>query len=141
MRGLKICLWVAGIACLTSVAGLILPVSAWEAIGEAFGIESLPNSPEFMYAARLLSAMSGATGVFLIILALDPLKYGIMVPFAGVASICLGVVCGIAGSVVAMPTWWYLGDSLSCLVLGALMLVFWKHASQTAAKAGSSVVA
>lgn len=135
MLGLKICLWIAAVGCLTSVVGLVLPVSAWEGIGEAFGIESFPDSPEFMYAARLLSATFAATGVFLIILALDPLKYGVMVPFTGVSAICLGVVCGIAGSVAAMPVWWYLGDSLGCLILGALTLVFWqqvKHAAPAA---------
>ena len=131
MRGLKICLWIAGIGCLASVGGLVLPIWAWKAITEAFGIASLPDSPQFMYAARLLSAMSGATGVFLIILALDPLKYGVMVPFTGVSAICLGVVCGVAGSATVMPAWWYLGDSLSCLVLGALMLAFWQQARQT----------
>ena len=131
MRGLKICLWIAGIGCLASVGGLVLPIWAWKAITEAFGIDSLPDAPEFMYAARLLSTMFGATGIFLIILALDPLKYGAMVPFAGISAICLGVVCGVAGAMAAIPTWWYLGDSLSCLVLGALMLVFWQQARQT----------
>ncbi|UCD52225.1 MAG: hypothetical protein JSW27_06210 [Phycisphaerales bacterium] len=132
MRGLKICLWIAGIGCLASVVGLVLPLSAWERITAAFGIDSLPDSPEFMYVARLLSAMSAATGVFLIILALDPLKYGVIVPFTGVSAICLGVLCGVAGSATTMPAWWYLGDALSCLVLGALMLLFWRQAKQAA---------
>ncbi|UCD51199.1 MAG: hypothetical protein JSW27_00935 [Phycisphaerales bacterium] len=128
MRGLKICLWIAGIGCLASVVGLVLPLSAWEGITKAFGIDSLPNAPEFMYAARLLSATFAVVGVFLIILALDPLRYGVMVPFAGVSAICLAVVCGVAGAVAAIPTWWYLGDALGCLVLGVLILLFWQWA-------------
>jgi hypothetical protein len=130
MRGLKICLWIAGIASLASVVGLVLPLSAWEGITEAFGIDALPDSPAFLYVARLLSAMWAATGVFLIILALDPLKYGVLVPFTGLSAICLGAVCGIAGSVAAIPTWWYLGDALSCLVFGTLMLMFWRWAKR-----------
>ncbi len=130
MRGLKICLWMGAIGCLASVVGLVLPLSVWEGIVDAFGIESLPDSPLFMYVARLLSAMSAATGVFLIILALDPLKYGVLVPFTAVSAICLGLVCGVAGSVTPMPVWWYLGDSVSCLAFGALTLVFWQQARQ-----------
>jgi hypothetical protein len=102
-----------------------------ESIWSTFGIESLPDSPQFMYAVRLLTATYGAVGVFFVILALDPAKYGVMVPFAGIASVFLGVVCGIAGPAAEMPTWWFLGDSLSCLVLGVLILVFWRQAGQT----------
>jgi hypothetical protein len=131
MRGLKICLWIAGIGCLSSVIGMVLPLSALEFIWRAFGIASLPDSPQFMYAVRLLTATYGVAGVFLIILALDPVKYGPMVLFAGIASIFLGIVCGIAGLLAEMPLWWFLGDSLSCEVLGILILVFWQQAKQT----------
>jgi hypothetical protein len=110
---------------------MVLPVSAVESICEAFGIESLPDSPQFMYAVRLLTATYCAAGAFLVILALDPVKYGVMVLFAGIASVFLGVVCGIAGLAAEMPIWWFLGDSLGCLVLGVLILVFWRQTNQT----------
>ncbi len=132
MRALKICLWIAGFACLLSVFGMFLPVSAWESITKFFGIESLPDSPQFMYAVRLMSGTYAAVGVFFVILALDPMKYGVMVPFSGLGALFVGVVCAIAGLLAAMPLWWFLGDSLSCLVLGVLILVFWQKAKQTA---------
>lgn len=131
MLALKICLWIAGFACLLSVFGMFLPVSAWESITKFFGIESLPDSPQFMYAVRLMSGTYAAVGVFFIILALDPMKYGIMVPFSGLGAVFVGVVCAIAGLLAEMPLWWFLGDSLSCLVLGVLILVFWQQAKQT----------
>ncbi len=131
MRALKICLWIAGFACLLSVFGMFLPVSAWESITKFFGIESLPDSPQFMYAVRLMSGTYAAVGVFFIILALDPMKYGVMVPFSGLAAVFVGVVCAIAGPLAEMPLWWFIGDSLSCLVLGVLILVFWQQAKQT----------
>jgi hypothetical protein len=31
---------------------------------------------------------------------------------------------------VGMPTIWYLGDALSCLALGLLILVLWRRAKQ-----------
>ncbi len=88
MRGLKICLWVAGVGCLSSVFGMFLPVSACESVARFFGVETLPDSPLCVYALRVMSAMAVAVGVFLIILALDPMKYGVMVPFTGVSAVC-----------------------------------------------------
>ncbi|MHC4638163.1 MAG: hypothetical protein ACYTBV_11795 [Planctomycetota bacterium] len=135
MRALKICLWIAGILCLPSVFGMFLPISAWEPIVKFFGAESfhqeivqIPDSPLVEYAVRVGSATYFATGVYLIILALHPMKYPVLIPFTGLAAIFLGLVCGITGLVAAMPPLWFLGDSLSCLVLGILILVFWQKA-------------
>ena len=129
MRALKICLWLTGILCLLSAVGVFLPLSIWEPIANAFGVQlELPDSPAIEYMVRLMLATYAGVGVFFIILALNPLKYGVMVPFSGVAAVVLGVVCGITGLAVAMPPLWFLGDSLSCLVLGVLILVFWRKA-------------
>ncbi len=130
MRGLKICLWVAGVGCLLSVFGIFLPVSAWESIVKLFGIEPLPDSPLFFYTARLMSATYAAVGVFFIILALRPVDYGVMVPFSGLAAVVLGAICAVTGFAVKMPNLWFLGDSLSCAVLGVLVLVFWRQVRQ-----------
>ncbi len=129
MRGLKICLWIAGVGCLLSVLGMFLPISAWESIAKYFGIESLhlPDSPLVEYAVRLMSATYVAVGVYFVILAMEPMKYGIMVPFSGLAAIVLGVICAITGLVVRMPVLWFMGDSLSCLILGVLIVVFWRQ--------------
>jgi hypothetical protein len=132
MRALKICLWIAGILCLLSVFGIFLPISAWQSFAKIFGIESLPDSPVFVYAARLMSATYALVGVFFIILALDPMKYGVLVLFSGVASVLLGVVCAIVGLIAKMPNLWFLCDSSSCVVLGVLILAFWQRAKQKA---------
>ena len=128
MNALKICLWITGVLCLLSVAGLFLPLSACESIAGFFGIETLPDSPLIMYAIRTISATFVGVGVFFIILALNPVKYGVMVPFSGLAAIFIGVVCAITGPVVGMPLWWFLGDCLSCGGLGALIVLSWRQA-------------
>ena len=132
MRGLKICLWIAAVACLLSVAGIFLPLSSWESVANFFGIESLhlPDSPLVEYAVRLMSATYVAVGVYLIMLALHPMKYPALIPFTGLASVFLGVVCGITGLIIKMPVLWFLGDSLGCLVLGILILAFWQQAKR-----------
>ena len=131
MRALKVCLWIAGIGCLLSLFGMVLPISSWEYIAKFLGLELFPDSPQFMYAVRLMSGTYVAVGVFFVILALDPVKYGVMVPFSGLGAVFVGVVCSIAGLLTEMPFWWFMGDSLSCLVLGILILVFWQQAKKT----------
>ena len=135
MRALKIVLWVTGILCLLSVVGMFLPVSAFESIAKFFGVESLPDSPVVEYAIRAMSATYAGVGIFFIILALNPAKYGVMVPFSGLCAIFIGAVCAITGIAVRMPALWYLGDSVPCLVLGVLILVFWRQARQAARSA------
>jgi len=132
MRALRVVLCVTGILCLLSVVGIFLPVSAFESIAKFFGVESIPDSPVVKYAVRAICATYVGVGIFFIILALDPAKYGVMVPFSGLCSIFVGVVCAITGIAVRMPALWYLGDSVPCLVLGVLILVFWRQARQKA---------
>ena len=132
MCGLKICLWIAGILCVLSVFAMFLPLSVWETIAKAFDAQfELPDSPLFEYMVRLMLATYAGIGVFFIILALRPLDYGVMVPFCGLAAVVLGAVCAITGLVVGMPVLWFLGDTLSCAVLGILIVVFWRKAKQT----------
>jgi hypothetical protein len=127
MRALKICLWIAGVLCLLSVFGMFLPVSVWESVIKFFGVESfhLPDSPLVEYGGRVALTTYVAVGVYLIILALNPMKYPVLITFTGLAAVFLGMACGITGLVTAMPPLWVLGDSLSCLVLGILILWFW----------------
>jgi uncharacterized membrane protein len=128
MRGLKTCLWIAAIGCLLSVIGLILPLSTWESIAKFFGIESIPASPLVPYLLRVMTATYAVVGVFFLILAFRPMDYGIMVPFSGLSAVVLGVVCVITGLTEEMPALWYLGDGLSCALMGLLIVLFWQKA-------------
>lgn len=128
MRGLKVCLWTAGILCLLSSIGLFLPESMWASIVKVFGVElELPTSPVALYMVRLMLGTYAAIGVYLIILGTDPVRYGIMVPFTGLASLLLGAICAITGPLVGLPAKWYLGDAIPCAVLGILIIVFWQR--------------
>lgn len=127
MRCLKVCLWVGAVGCLLSVAGLFLPLSVIESWANKLGAGPFPDSAVVGYALRTMSATWVAAGVFLVILALDPMKYGVLVPFSGAAAVFLGVVCAISGLVSGIPLWWFMGDALSCTVFGILILLFWKR--------------
>ena len=131
MRTLKIFLWIAGIGCLLSGLGTFLPISMLESFAKVFGVQPFPDSLLFVYVLRIVAAMAVATGVYLIILALDPMKYGPLIPFTGLASVFLGLVCGITGLSVGMSPLWFLGDSLSCLIVGVLILASWKQINKS----------
>ena len=127
MRSLKIFLWIAAIGCLLSGFGIFLPVSMLESFAKVLGFQAFPDSPLFEYMVRVSSAMAVAMGAFFVILALHPMKYPAMVPFSGLASVFLGVVCGITGLAVGMSPPWFLGDFLSCLIVGILIFASWKQ--------------
>ena len=127
MRALKTCLWVAGVLCLLSVLGLVLPIRLIERLTMALGGEPFPDSPQVAYMIRAASATYVAVGVFYVILALRPAKCGPMVPFSGLAAVFVGLVCGITGLSVGLPVVWFVGDFAGCTVLGVLILVFWRR--------------
>jgi hypothetical protein len=134
MGALKACLWIVAVGCLLSVVGLFLPLATLESVAAWFGNMSFPDSPLVRYAVRVISATYVAIGVFYLVLALDPLRYGLLVPFSGAAGVFVGAVCGVTGFTSGMPPGWFLGDALFCTVLGLLILVFWRRA---AARAGA----
>ena len=126
MKCLKICLWITAVLCLTATVCMLLPIPTLESLLKNFGIGPLPDTPISIYITRLLSATYAVVGVFLIILALDPMKYGVMVPFSGVSALFLGLVCGTVGVISVMPKLWFLGDALSGIILGLLILISWQ---------------
>ncbi len=133
MRALKICLWIHGLGCLLSVFTVFLPMRLLESLYATLLGQPFPDAPEIVYAVRLMSATSVMLGGFFILLALHPAERGVLVPFAGWATVFLGVVCVIGGLEARMPLWWFLGDALWCLVLGILIVIFSRQARLTPA--------
>ena len=130
MRGLKACLWIAGVLCVLAVVGLFLPMSALDRIAQVFGGVNLPEESLVNYGVRGISATFVAIGVFYIMLALDPERYGPMVPFSGAAAVFVGLSCGVAGAVEGLSVMVYLFDALGCTVVGLLILGFWNKCRQ-----------
>ncbi|MCK5473116.1 MAG: hypothetical protein KAI59_03725 [Planctomycetes bacterium] len=130
MKALKICLWLTGIVCLLSVIGVIAPLKNIQWFMGLFGIENLPDSPLFLYMLRLICATWAGIGIFFIILALNPLSYGVLVPLSALFLILVGAVCGVTGFITKMPFKWYASDLLSCVILGLLILIFYPQAKK-----------
>jgi len=122
MKSLKIVLWITAIGCLTAVPFILLPWEVIQNIGSEFGVESLPESPIAIYFFRVVFGVFALIGVFFIILARNPLKYGPMLNLGAFGLILFGLLALIVGLLFGIPPFVYLGDGLSGLILGSAIL-------------------
>lgn len=136
MKRLKIALWIAAIGCLTAVPFIFFPWAAVENIGSWFGIEPLPNMPIAVYFFKVVFGVFGLIGVFFIILATNPLKYGAMLNLGAFGLILFGLLALVLGFFIGLSPIVYIGDGLSGLVLGIVILIFSSKFKQ-AQKVGS----
>lgn len=134
MRALKTCLWIGAAGCFTSIAGVIIPVRMFESILISFGAEARQITPMLQYFILLTSATYVAIGMFLAFLARQPEEYGIMVPFAALASVALGILCTITGLTLPLSVKLYIGDALPLTLWGVLTYGFWKKTTKTKQK-------
>ncbi|MFA5424269.1 MAG: BphX family protein [Phycisphaerae bacterium] len=125
MTGLKVILWLTGIMCLLAIIGLFISFTTFQNFAGYFGVEQLQDTPFMNYLLRVLSVTFAAIGIYFIILATAPLRYGVLIPFSAIASIIIGAACLITGYVVKMPAKWFMADALACLILGVLIYIFW----------------
>lgn len=128
MKGLKIILRVCGIAFLLGFIFLLIP---WRVMAQwcgLMGIEVPLIAPVSVYVARLLLVCSGLMGIFFMILAADPLRYGPMLPLAGYGFIFAGLVCLAGGIRYDLPFMMFGFDVIFCVVTGKLILVFRRQA-------------
>jgi hypothetical membrane protein len=73
---------------------------------------------------------SGMIGVFFVILARNPLKYGEMLLLSAYGLLLLGVFLLIGNIYYAFPLITYIVKVIICFILGALILLFRKEAMQ-----------
>lgn len=123
MKSLKLALWITAIGCLVAVPFIVLPWSIVENIILLFGIEPLPNNPVVMYLFRIVCGIVGLIGIYFIILARNPLGYGPMLKLGAYGLIIFGSLSLILGVSLVMPPKVYIGDALSGLVLGIVIII------------------
>ena len=125
-RLLQVVLIVVGVLFCLSAPMLILPASYWKTVASWFiGSEIVdalwPMEPVFDYALRTSMVAYLWIGAVLLLAATDPDRYRSQVDIAIGGLVLLAVICLAAGLLNAIPAWWFLGDSIPCLV-GAILL-------------------
>lgn len=123
MKSLKVALWISALGCLTAVPFIFLPWTVLENIISWFGIDPLPNVSLVVYLFRLVCGVFGLIGIFYVFLARNPLGYGPMLELGSFGLILFGLITLILGSTIGLPLIVYIGDALSGLVLGIIILI------------------
>lgn len=123
MKGLKVVLWVCGIMMLLGFVEMLIPIRFMAEWYKPFDIE-LPLDPMTTYMVRVCQAMAGLVGVFLVILAQDPLKYGPMVLLAGYGDLFLALTVLVWGSRYGLPPLMVWLGTAAMVIIGVLILVF-----------------
>jgi len=133
MKTLKVVLVVMGVLFLVSAPGTVLPWSSvvgWAAI---WGLQAPPDHPLVDYFVRMASLAFALIGIFLLVLATDPLRYRPMLVLTVCGCFAVAVVALAAGRLAEMPALWYLGDAVGCVVAAVLILAFWPREPQPTA--------
>ena len=100
MKGLKIVLWVCAIACLLGFLGLVMPWTAITRMFQLYGLSPLATQPVEAYMLRLTAALVGMIGVFFLLLALQPLRYGPMLYLAAFGLLAFSLLTLVAGALI-----------------------------------------
>ncbi len=130
MKGLKNTLWVCAIGFLLSFIFAALPWRALTAWANQFGVQIPTAEPWTVFWFRILFATYGMIGVFFVILARNPLKYGEMLLLAAYGLLIMGVLVLMGSIRYALPFVSYIVDVVFCFITGALILLFRKGAIQ-----------
>jgi hypothetical protein len=130
MKGLKNTLWVCAIGFLLNFIFAALPWQAMTAWANVFGVQMPAAEPWIVFAVRTLFTTYGMIGVFFVILARNPLKYGAMLLLAAYGLLLLGILELIGGIRYAFPLIIYIIDVIFCFITGVLILIFRREAIQ-----------
>ena len=130
MKGLKTTLWVCAIFFLLSFICIPLPWQTFTTWSNQLGVQIPTAEPWTLFWVRMLFATYGMIGVFFVILARNPLKYGEMLLLAAYGLLLLGVFLLIGGIHYSLPFITYIVKVIIFFILGALILLFRKEAIQ-----------
>ena len=130
MKGLKNTLWVCAIGFLLSFIFAVLPWRAFTAWANQFGVQIPAAEPWIVFWVRILFTTYGMIGVFFVILARNPLKYGAMLLLAAYGLLLLGILELIGSIRYALPLITYIVDVIFCFITGILILIFRREAIQ-----------
>jgi hypothetical protein len=120
---LRILLIAAGFGWGISIFGVFLP---WHVVGDqlkGLGVLTLPDDPMMNYYLRMTSAAFTAIGVLFLLMALNPLKYALILPFAGYFMTLLSVVLIVYGISLKLGPIPFYVDAIFCLLIGLGIII------------------
>lgn len=134
MKNLKITLWVCAIFFLLSFLFVPLPWRTFTALFNQYGVQIPAEEPFTVFSARIYLMTFGMIGVFFVILARNPLKYGEMLILAAIGLLLFGLLALIGSILYVLPnalpitTITIIVKVIIYFILGLLILSFRKEA-------------
>jgi hypothetical protein len=126
MTAVRIVLVMLGIVCILSTApGAVAP---WPSIVHwlgVLGLEPMPDHPLVVYCVRLSSLGFALIGVFFLVVATNPVRYGPMVALAVCGLFLTAALAVATGIQTRMQPPWYLADAGVASLAAVLLLAFW----------------
>jgi hypothetical protein len=128
---LRLCLLFAAIAWGVSALGVF---STWDAAANALvgmGAKPIAYDPMLDYWLRMASGAFALVGVGYLLLAINPRKYALMLPWAGWLMVFEGVVLAVHGFRLGLAPFPFYGDIAACFLGGGGILALQKSATRT----------
>ena len=130
LRLLRFFLLFAAIAWGVSVFGVF---STWDAAADALrglGAKPIEYDPMLDYWLRMASGAFALVGIGYLLLAINPRKYAVILPWAGWLMILEGAVLAFHGFRLGLPPFPFYGDIGACFLGGAATLALQNSARQ-----------
>jgi hypothetical protein len=113
--------WFGGVSVIAAFP-FVMPWRWMTAVHEWLGMGSLEHQPVVEYLARSTSALCALFGGLLLILAQDVRRYARPITYSAVATIAGASIGALFGWKAGMPSWWMIGDMVSCWLFCGAML-------------------
>jgi len=118
LRLLTLLLRVSGAGLMMAFAAVLLPVDWMEAAHPWLGLGPFPRTPIVDYLARSIAALYGFHGVFVWLVARDPVRYRTFVWFAAVMNIVFGAMMLAIDLHAGMPAIWTAIEGPAIVTMG-----------------------
>jgi hypothetical protein len=112
---------VGGVSLLAFLAA-VMPAGWIVEITAALELETFPDVPVAFYLARHLSLIYGFIGLGLLVIASRLPRDLDLVRWLGWCVIAFGVLQAVVDFQAGMPPWWTLGESISTVIGGGLIV-------------------
>ncbi len=114
---------ILGTASLLALGAVFMPYSWMDAIHQWLGLGVLPTEPIVGYLARSTSAFYTFLGGMMWVVSFDLYKHRLVLIYIGAATTIFGAVLFVVDLVEDMPLWWSIGEGLSNVAVGVVILV------------------
>ncbi len=117
-----------GLLDLLAFVAVVMPRSLMAAVHEQLHLGTLPTDPIVGYLARTASMFYGFSGVLLLFLSNDVVRYREVIRFLALCGIIAGGLVLTIDLIEGLPLWWILLEGPCCAILAAL--VWWQSRSK-----------